>query len=367
MSARTPDPIVQFLPFPVMVLAGDGQVSSANAAAETFFGKSESLLRRSRLPDVLPFASPVLALVESARTSGVSLQERRVSIRLPQDPEERIVDVYVGQSGRQDGGLLVVFQEQTIAEKLDRQLTHRIAARSVSSMSAILAHEIKNPLSGISGAAQLLEASVSEDDRALTRLIRSETARIVSLVDRMEMFSDVRPIAFSPVNIHSVLNHVKDVARSGFARNIAFAEVYDPSLPPVMGNRDLLIQVFLNLVKNAAEAIGPEAASGEIVLATAYRPGMRFGGRPGEGVRTSLPLEISVRDNGPGIPGELQRQLFDPFVTTKPNGTGLGLALVAKIIGDHGGTINCESAPRRTSFITHLPVAEAIDPRSSTG
>src|SRR5437667_10016679 len=238
---------------------------------------------------------------------------------------------------------------------MDRQLTHRGAARSVSALAAMLAHEIKNPLSGIRGAAQLLEQSVGDDDRNLTRLICEEADRIVKLVDRMEVFSDQRPIERGSVNIHLVLEHVKRLAYSGFARQIKFVEDYDPSLPPVLANRDQLVQVFLNLVKNAAEAIGENARDGEIQLSTAFRPGVRLT-LPGTKTRVSLPLEFCVKDNGPGVPEDLLAHLFDPFVTTKPKGSGLGLALAAKIVGDHGGIIECESQPRRTVFRVLMPM-----------
>jgi two-component system nitrogen regulation sensor histidine kinase GlnL len=217
----------------------------------------------------------------------------------------------------------------------------------------MLAHEIKNPLSGIRGAAQLLETNADEDDRELTRLIREEADRIVGLVDRMEVFADGRPTVREPVNIHAVLERVKFIARSGFGRHVRIVEEYDPSLPPVHANRDQLIQAFLNLVKNAAEAIG-DAADGEIVFKTAFRPGIRFS-VPGSRSKVSLPLQFSIIDNGPGVPEELLPYIFDPFVTSKTNGTGLGLALVAKTIGDHGGVIECESQPRRTMFRILMP------------
>jgi two-component system, NtrC family, nitrogen regulation sensor histidine kinase GlnL len=248
---------------------------------------------------------------------------------------------------------VIMLQQRTIADKMDRQLTHRGAARSVIALAAMLAHEIKNPLSGIRGAAQLLEQSANDEDRALTRLICDEADRIVKLVDRMEVFGDERPVEREPVNIHVVLDHVRRLAQSGFARHIRFVEDYDPSLPPVLANRDQLIQVFLNLVKNASEALGDQSDA-EIQLTTAFRPGVRLS-LPGSKTRVSLPLEFCVKDNGPGVPEDLMPHLFDPFVTTKPTGSGLGLALAAKIIGDHGGIVECESQPRRTVFRMLMP------------
>jgi two-component system nitrogen regulation sensor histidine kinase GlnL len=220
-------------------------------------------------------------------------------------------------------------------------------------MAAMLAHEVKNPLSGIRGAAQLLEQDADEAGRELTQLICDETDRIVALVNRMEAFSEHTTISRGEVNIHEVLDRVRKVAQSGFARHTAIREEYDPSLPPVHGDRDLLLQVLLNLVKNAAEAV--PANGGEIVLTTAYRHGLRFAAPGGDG-RRHLPLMVSVADNGAGIPEDLMPHLFDPFVTTKRNGTGLGLALVAKVIGDHGGVIEFDSQPRRTVFRVFLPI-----------
>jgi two-component system nitrogen regulation sensor histidine kinase GlnL len=248
-----------------------------------------------------------------------------------------------------------MLQERSIARKLDHQLTHRNAARSVTAMAAMLAHEVKNPLSGIRGAAQLLEQTVSDSDRALTQLVRDEADRILDLVGRMDMFADDRPISRGPVNIHEVLDHVRRVAEAGVAQGLRFRESYDPSLPSVFGNRDLLIQVLLNLVKNAAEAIGDE--SGVIHLSTRYQQGVRLA-VPGGGARVDLPLVVSVTDTGPGIPDDMQAHLFDPFVTTKGKGSGLGLALVAKIVGDHGGVIEFDTGPRGTTFHVMLPKAE---------
>ncbi|MBX4868096.1 MULTISPECIES: two-component system sensor histidine kinase NtrB [Rhizobium] len=355
---------------PVVMVDESGFIAFANWEAEAFFGASASHLARYRISTFIPFGSPLLALIDQVRERKAPVNEYRVDLSSPRLGQDKLVDLYVAPVLSEPGAVVIVFQERSMADKIDRQLTHRAAARSVTGLASMLAHEIKNPLSGIRGAAQLLEQSVIDDDRALTRLICDETDRIVSLVDRMEVFSDERPVDRMPVNIHSVLDHVKAVAKAGFARNIRITESYDPSLPAVYANRDQLVQVFLNLVKNAAEAVG-DRPDGEIMLTTAYRPGIRLS-VAGTREKISLPLEFCVHDNGPGVPADLLPHLFDPFITTKTNGSGLGLALVAKIIGDHGGIIECDSQNSRTTFRVLMPASkdaslEDASSASSTG
>ncbi|EEY04686.1 two-component system sensor histidine kinase NtrB [Brucella neotomae] len=352
-TGGVPSIVLDAISQPVIMVSADNHIVYANLDAEQFFLSGSSILARKRLESFLPFGSPLLALVDQVRASQMPVNEYRVDISSPRLGAERIVDIYVAPVAEMPGAVVILFKEKSMAEKIDRQMTHRGAARSVTGLASMLAHEIKNPLSGIRGAAQLLEQVVSDEDRALARLITEETDRIVSLVDRMEVFSDERPIERTAVNIHAVLDHVKAIARNGFARKIRFSEDYDPSLPPVYANRDQLVQVFLNLVKNACEAMGGRDG-GEIVLSTAYRPGIRLQ-VPGARDRVALPLEFCVHDNGPGVPQDMLPHLFDPFVTTKTNGSGLGLALVAKIIGDHGGIIECDSHPARTTFRILMP------------
>jgi len=342
------------LPMPVVVLDAEARFRFANPAAEQFFGLSAASLAQLRLADLLPEDGRLFALLAQVRLQDAPVSDHDLTLESP-----RLFRAGVSAHGAPfpdlPGGVVLVLQDASTAQKLDRQLTFRGAARGASAMAAMLAHEVKNPLSGIRGAAQLLELSAQGADRDLCLLIQDEVDRIKALLERMDMFSD-RPVECTAVNIHEVLGHVKRIAETGFAAAVPIHEDYDPSLPPVWGNRDLLVQILLNLVKNAAEAVEPGV--GEIHLGTSYHHGVRIA-VPGSAERVHLPLQVTVRDNGPGVPEEIRGSLFEPFVTTKRGGQGLGLALVAKLVADLGGLIECDSRPGRTVFRLFLPMAPA--------
>lgn len=346
--------ILDAIPHPVLMIGPDNKIEYANQASEEFFRSSVAHICRNRIDQYLPFGSPALPLIEQVRREQSGINEYRIDISSPRLGREKVVDIFGAPFPDDPTYVVLQLLPQSAAAKLDRQMTHRSAARTVIGLAAMLAHEIKNPLSGIRGAAQLLEMAGNIEDRSLTQLIKDETDRIVKLVDRMEVFSDERPLEKTAVNVHSVLEHVKRIGENGFASDIKIVELYDPSLPPVHGNRDQLVQVFLNLLKNAAESVHGRS-DGEVTISTGFRPGIHLS-IPGAGQRVALPIELCIQDNGPGISDEIRAHIFDPFITTKTNGSGLGLALVAKIVGDHGGMVECESDQEGTTMRILLPV-----------
>ncbi len=338
------------LPFPAFVIGPDGKIGEANTAAEVF---TQSSVRQMRLKSLKTFAGETSALhdvVRQAQQGMNSVVLHDVEIGWG-DSTRGFANVLSTRLQNPENEVLLVLHPRGIANKMDRSLLHRNAARSVTGMAAMLAHEIRNPLAGISGAAQLLAMNLPPEDQELTALILDETKRIGKLVNRVEMFGDARPISQSGINIHDILDRSKRAAKAGFASHMQFKDLYDPSIPLVSGDADLLMQVFQNLMKNAAEAT---PTGGAITLRTAYRPGIKLS-MPGKRSK-SLPIVISVSDNGKGIPSNLLADIFDPFVSSKANGSGLGLALVSKIIADHGGIVECKSSQTGATFQILLPV-----------
>ena len=349
-----PNLLIEALPSAILVVDRDGVCRLLNAAAEDLLHVGRKNLLGRRLSEVIPEDSPLFSLIEQCRLSRSAVSDAEMLIDGPRLHLEH-VSVEVAALGDPHGSVVVSLRDRSLEYRMARQSAAAEAAQSVRSMAGMLAHEIKNPLAGIRGAAQLLESKVEPGDAPLAALIREESDRIVGLVNGVEIFADDRAPVLSQVNVHEALDHVCKLARVSFARHVALREYYDPSLPPLRGNRDLLVQIFLNLVKNAAEAC--EANKGEIVVTTAYQAGFRIGER-NKAHRQPRRIAVTVSDNGPGVPEALLGNLFDPFVTGKPGGRGLGLALVAKLVRAHDGVIEFSSKPGVTHFTVLLPISD---------
>jgi two-component system nitrogen regulation sensor histidine kinase GlnL len=340
-------------PWPALMFSTSGDLLAANEAAEALFGHGLPLLSRKRLATPQP-DTPLAALVERARHANAPVRERRLEIGLPGHAP---IEAEAAATPLPQGAVLLTLAAKQSGPTLDRTQD----LRSAAGMGRTLAHEIKNPLAGIRGAAQLMKAAAGPEDAALAQVIVDETDRIKRLVDRVEAFSSDKPPVRAPVNIHKVLDRVRTLISSGIGEGMIIRESYDPSLPPAWGEEDQLIQIFLNLAKNAAEAAHSRGDDrGEVSIMTAYRHGARLRSANGRDPR-GAPLEVRIQDNGPGVPADLRDHLFDPFVTTKPQGTGLGLTLVAKLVADHEGVIDYESEPGRTVFRVRLPVEPSTD------
>jgi two-component system nitrogen regulation sensor histidine kinase GlnL len=354
-GAYDPGILLQSIPSAVFSLDQSLRFRSANPAAEQLFSASWHTLAVRRLQEFVAPHATLLALVRQVQSTGSSISDYGVELALSRG-EVVSVDIHLCLIPELPEHVLVVLHPCSVARRLDQQISHRRSTRSVAGLAATLAHEVKNPLSGIRGAAQLLEPAVGAEDRPLIQLICDETDRICGLVERMQEFEDTAPLERRPVNIYQVLEHVRRIAEAGFARHLRIVELYDPSLPDVEGDRDRLIQVFLNLVKNAAEAAPPEG--GQITLVTQYQHGLRVAVNSSR-ERLELPITIEVRDNGPGVPEDMVDHLFEPFISTKRRGSGLGLSLVAKIVADHRGVVSYLAGDPGAIFRVRLPAARA--------
>ena len=347
-----PNMLIEALPAAIIVVDRDGVCRLLNAAAEDLIQVGRKTLLGRRLSEVIPEDCPLFSLIEQSWLSRSAVSDAEMQIDGPRLRLEH-VSVEVAPLDDPNGSVAISMRDRSLEHRMARQGAAAEAAQSVRSMAGMLAHEIKNPLAGIRGAAQLLESRLSPADAALAALIREESDRIVGLVNGVEIFADDRAPVLSVVNVHEALDHVCKLARVSFARHATLREYYDPSLPSLRGNRDLLIQIFLNLVKNAAEACD----GGEIVVTTSYQAGFRIGER-NKAHRQPRRIAVTIADNGPGVPEALLGNLFDPFVTSKPGGRGLGLPLVAKLVRAHDGVIEFQSKPGATRFTVLLPISD---------
>ncbi|TNE65859.1 MAG: two-component sensor histidine kinase [Alphaproteobacteria bacterium] len=338
-QGHSADDILHSLSQAIVLVGADDLITGVYAHTETIFERSKESLIGSPVRVLKGIGYAAEELTRRSRQEDTPLNSYDVSC-IPPIGDIELMDLHAHPHD-EDGSILLSVQPRRITAFLEKRDEMEAAARSVGGLASMLAHEIKNPLSGIRGAAQLMGRALDDKNIKLTDLICREVDRIKNLVDELETFSMPADPTLEAVNIHEVLDHVLNVAVAGFGAKCTFRPRFDPSLPPVVGNFDRLIQVFLNLIKNAVEAAGPTA---DISVNTAYRHGIWLRGANGERIR--LPIEVTVHDNGPGIPDHLKGHLFDPFVSGKEGGTGLGLALVARFISQMGGTVTCDNHPK---------------------
>ncbi|MCF1709815.1 ATP-binding protein [Tabrizicola sp. J26] len=357
MPYRSPYPVPGViwasLPIPAFLIDREGKLVEVNPAGETFLNASVKALYGVPAFDRIHIDAPMDEALARARANQSALFINDVDVTSGEKPPVQC-NVQIAPMHDNPDILMLLISPRDIADRLGRIANAKSSAKSAIGMAEMLAHEIKNPLAGITGAAQLLSMGLGPEDRELTDLIVEESRRIVKLLEQVEQFGNLRPPDLRAVNIHDALDRARRSAVVGFAANMTILEEYDPSLPPTLADPDQLMQVFLNLIKNAAEAAGPRG-SGTIRLKTSYDLSLRMRRKDGSG--RALPLKIEIIDNGPGIPPEIAQDIFEPFVSGRENGTGLGLALVSKIINDHGGWISVDSVPGRTVFRVSLPVA----------
>ena len=341
------------LPAPAIIIDADENILDMNPAAEGFMNNSAKWLRGQPIWDRLTVDAPMEKSLTRARTNGTPLFVNDVDVGTGNRPP-LVCNLQFAPVQGHDGCMILLITPRELAGRVNQSQSVKSAAKSAIGMAEMLAHEIKNPLAGITGAAQLLSMNLSSGDLELTDLIVAETRRIVKLLEQVEQFGNLSAPESKPVNLHDVLDRARRSALLGFGAHMTIIEDYDPSLPLALGDSDQLLQVFMNLIKNASEAADPKQG-GHIRLHTYYEHSYSL--RRADGTGQSLPLQVEVIDDGPGLPPEIKGDVFDPFVSGRENGTGLGLALVSKIISDHDGWVSVDSVPGKTRFRISLPQA----------
>lgn len=349
------------IPVPALLLAPDDRIADSNPAAELFLNLSARALAGEPVWDKVMIDAELEEPYARARRDRTSLFVNDVDVGSGERPPMQCNIQFAPLQGA-EGFVLMMISPREIAHRMTANAVSGRAAKSAIGMAEMLAHEIKNPLAGITGAAQFLAMNLSGGDLEMTDLIVEESRRIVQLLEQVEQFGNLRPPQARSVNVHDVLDRARQSASVGVGAHMVFVEDYDPSLPQTWADPDQLLQVFLNLLKNAAEAGAP---GGTIRLRTFYEPSLRL--RRAGGAPVRLPLQVEVIDDGPGIPPEIGGDVFEPFVSGRENGTGLGLALVSKIVAENGGWISVDSVPGRTAFRISLPLAPRATERPETG
>ncbi|SIO20705.1 two-component system, NtrC family, nitrogen regulation sensor histidine kinase GlnL [Rhodovulum sp. ES.010] len=346
------DAIWTALPIPAFLLDAEDRIAAINPAAELFMNATLRTLRDMPVFDRLAVDAPLDEAFARVRANHAALFINDVDVTAGARAPVQC-NLQIAPMNDQAKHVLLLVSPRELAGRLGRAHSVKTAAKSAIGMAEMLAHEIKNPLAGITGAAQLLSMNLSGSDLELTDLIVAESRRIVALLDQVEQFGNLSPPKCRAVNIHDVLDRARKSATVSYAAHMKIEEDYDPSLPPTWADPDQLMQVFSNLIRNAAQAAGPDG--GTIRLHTFYEQSLRLRHPDGSGV--PVPLQVEIIDDGPGLPTEIAGDIFEPFVSGRENGTGLGLALVSKIVSDHGGWIAVDSVPGRTVFRISLPVA----------
>jgi two-component system nitrogen regulation sensor histidine kinase GlnL len=339
------------LPIPALILDADDQIGDVNPAGESFLNTSRKTLKGHPFWDKIFVDAPLEDAFARVRSGQAPLFVNTVDVGTGSKKPVNC-DVQIAPLADRPDHVLVLLESRELAGRLDRAMSSKSAAKSAIGMAEMLAHEIKNPLAGITGAAQLISMHTTGEDRELTDLIVAETRRILKLLDQVEEFGNLSPPNRRPVNIHDVLDRARKSAMVGFAAHMTLEDEYDPSLPPAWADPDQLQQVFQNLLKNAAQAC---KSGGTLKLRSFYELSLKVRRKDGSG--GAVPLQVEIIDDGPGIPKAVAADIFEPFVSGRENGTGLGLALVSKIIADHDGWIAVESVPGRTVFRVSLPIA----------
>lgn len=354
--------MMDILPFPVFMLDENDRFLWLNHAAEGFFHSSQAMLVPMQMSELLISDSPFFSLVRRARQSERPVSDKSLRLISPKfgvrNAAIQVTPLPVSDNVDERGAVLVTLQEQGLTDKFAAQNTVKSAALSMSKMTSLLAHEVKNPLAGIKGAAQLLETEIPEESRELSSMIVTEADRITALLNRIENLSSDMPVQLKDVNIHEILDHCIRITTASFGRHLDIKCHYDPSLPNIDADPDLLVQCFLNLFKNASEITDDK---GILTLTTSYNLSRYLS--TSQSFQVHLPLQIEIEDNGSGIPEELQDYIFEPFISGKQSGSGLGLAMVASVVADHGGAISVDTSPAGTCFTVNLPIPSHVTGR----